>query len=86
MDGAHIGIGRRQIAILLSGDWGFWYDATTNLDKVKSLTKTLSEFAKLSEEQVDIITERINKLRKTIDNTPKTKNWEKGRNQQAMVP
>ena len=67
----------RQIASLLSGDWGFWYDATTNLDKVKSLTKTLTESAKLSEQQADVITQRIDKLRKMIDDTAKTKNWEK---------
>lgn len=67
----------RQVATPLSGDWGFWYDATTNLDKVKLLTKTLTEPAKLSEEQAEIITQRINKLRKIIDDTPKTKNWEK---------
>jgi hypothetical protein len=67
----------RQIATVLSGDWGFWYDATTNLDKVKSLTTSLTESTKLSQEQADIITQRINKLRKIIDDTPKTKNWEK---------
>jgi hypothetical protein len=67
----------RQIATVLSDDWGFWYDATSNLDKVKSLTMTLTESAKVSEEQADIITQRINKLRKMIDDTPKTKNWEK---------
>ena len=67
----------RHVATVLSGDWGFWYDATTNLDKVRLLTETLTESAKLPDEQADIITQRITKLRKIIDDTPKTKNWEK---------
>jgi hypothetical protein len=66
-----------QVATVLSGDWGFWYDATANLEKVRLLTGTLTESAKLSEEQAGIITQRVNKLRKIIDDTPKTKNWEK---------
>jgi hypothetical protein len=65
------------IARILSDDWGFWYDAVTNLDKTKSLAKTFIETGKLSNEQVKIITERIDKLRNIIDTTPKTKNWEK---------
>jgi hypothetical protein len=77
MDGAHIAIDGRQLATVLSSDWGFWYDATASLDKVKSLIKTLTESAKSSEEQADIITQRINKVRKIIDDTPKTKNWKK---------
>jgi len=65
------------IAKILSDDWGFWYDAITNLDKTKSLAKTFIESGKLSNDQVKIITERIDKLRGIIDTTPKTKNWEK---------
>ncbi len=65
------------IAKVLSDDWGFWYDAITNLNKAKSLAKTFLESGKLAEEQVKIVTERIDTLRKIIDNYPKTKNWEK---------
>ncbi|MGC8949564.1 MAG: hypothetical protein ACP5OK_09545, partial [Thermoprotei archaeon] len=65
------------IAKVLSDDWGFWYDAITNLNKAKSLAKTFLESGKLTEEQIKIIIERIDTLRKMIDNYPKTKNWEK---------
>ncbi|MEM3832665.1 MAG: hypothetical protein QW128_03575 [Thermoprotei archaeon] len=65
------------IAKVLSDDWGFWYDAIINLDKAKSLAKTFLESGKLTEEQIKIITERMDTLRKIIDNYPKTKNWEK---------
>lgn len=67
----------KYIAKILSDDWGFWYDAITNLDKTKSLAKTFIESGKLSSDQVKIIIERIDKLRSIIDAMPKTKNWEK---------
>jgi hypothetical protein len=65
------------IAKILSDDWGFWYDATTNLEKTKTLAKTLREKGKLSDEHMRIIMERIDKLRRIIDATQKTKNWQK---------
>jgi hypothetical protein len=65
------------IAKILSDDWGFWYDATTNLEKTKELAKTLREKGKLSDEHMRIVMERIDKLRRIIDATQKTKNWQK---------
>jgi hypothetical protein len=65
------------IAKILSDDWGFWYDATTNLEKTKTLAKTLREKGKLSDEHMRIVVERIDKLRRIIDATQKTKNWQK---------
>ena len=44
---------------------------------MKSVTKTLTESERLSEKQTGIITQRIDKLRKIINDTAKTKNWEK---------
>ena len=65
------------IASTLSNDWGFWYDATTNLEKVKELATNLGQSGKLPNELANAAAERIGKLRKIIDETPKTRNWDK---------
>jgi len=68
--------GRRVASILLE-DWGFWYDATNNLNKVKKHAKAFHDDSKLSKKQYELTVGRIDKLLKIIDETPKTKNWQK---------
>lgn len=67
----------KYISGILSDDWGFFHDATTNLDKVKVMTSTLLGSAKLSSENASTINTRIDKIRKLIEDAPKTKKWEK---------
>lgn len=62
---------------ILSNEWGFWYDATTNLDKVKSLLEGLTKEGKLTATQSQAALQRINKLLNMIMNSPKTKEWQK---------
>jgi len=66
-----------HIAKTLSNEWGFWYDATTNLGKVKSLLDEPTTQAKLTTLQNQTTLERIDRLLSIIDNTPKTRDWEK---------
>jgi len=70
IDGAYIGK-------ILSGEWGFWYDATTNLEKVRALLQTLEKEGKLSPSQSQIVEQRMKKLLDYVNNTPKERNWEK---------
>ena len=70
VDGGHV-------ARILSDDWGFWYDATTNLDKVVSLAREFSSQGKLTASQCDTVLRRAGELRRIIDGTPKTKEWNK---------
>ena len=65
------------IAKILSDDWGFWYDATANLNKVRLLAEELSSKSKLGAEHHQTVLQRIDKLLSLITNIPKTKNWEK---------
>lgn len=67
-------IGRR-IASVLADDWGFWYDATNNLNKVKKYVESLHNDSRISNRQYELIKERIDKLLAIIDKTPKTKDW-----------
>jgi hypothetical protein len=63
------------IAQILSDDWGFWYDATNNLNRVAEIAQELLAQEKISRELRDLVVERVNKLLKIVEETPKTKNW-----------
>jgi len=64
------------IARILASEWGFWYDATVNLDRVRALAQELKE-KKLSNAQVQTVNQRIDKLLEYVNKTPKEKSWEK---------
>ncbi len=68
-------INARYIAKLLSDDWGFYYTATTNLERIKN---SVHHIQALSDELRDFITAQANKLLQIIEETPKTGKW-KGR-------
>jgi len=70
VDGGHIGK-------MLSDDWGFWYDATTNLGKLKPVIDDLLKEGKITAAQSQIAMERVEKLLQHINKTPKSKGWEK---------
>jgi len=67
----------KYIARVLADDWGFWYDAVSNLNKVKSFVSKFYDENKLTIEEHNTIISRVNKLLKIIDKEPKTKRWEK---------
>lgn len=61
------------IAKVLSDDWGFWYDATQNIQKVRSELDSLSSSNKLDESE--IIISRLDQLSAIIDACPKSPKW-----------
>lgn len=62
------------IARRLADDWGFWYTATTNLDRVK---EHVHGVAALSDEQKANIVNVADQVRARIDQEPKSRKWEK---------
>ena len=60
------------ISKLLSGDWGFYYTATTNLGKVKG---RLPQFGELKDEDRADISGKIDGLLGRIENEPKALSW-----------
>jgi len=70
VDGGYIGK-------LLAEDWGFWYDATANLAKLKPLIEEFLKESKITAAQSQTAAERVEKLLNLIKQTPKSKNWEK---------
>ncbi|HET6476286.1 MAG TPA: hypothetical protein VFH93_09465 [Thermoleophilia bacterium] len=55
-------------------DWGFWYTATTNLDRVKDHVDGVDA---LSPDQKAKIKQVADDVRARIDQEPKTRKWEK---------
>jgi hypothetical protein len=70
IDGTYIGE-------TLASEWGFWYDATTNLEKVKAELAALEKEGKLSRSQSELVALRLQKLLEFVNNTPKERSWEK---------
>jgi len=65
------------IAKIFSDEWGFWYDATTNLSKTRTVLEAVTKEGKLTPEQSQTTVKRMDTLLKIIENSPKTRNWEK---------
>jgi len=71
------------IARLLSGDWGFWYTATTNLKKIKRLISEIDKLGTEAEidpslfekEDREKIIEKIGSLLERIDRESKSFKW-----------
>jgi len=60
------------IAKLLSDDWGFYYTATANLKKFVEFVPKVDE---ITQEQKDLVIARAKKLWDLIEETPKTRKW-----------
>jgi hypothetical protein len=67
-------INQSYIAKRFADDWGFWYTATTNLDRVKQHVDTVDT---LTDEEKAKVKQMADHLRARIDAEPKTKGWEK---------
>jgi len=61
------------IAKVLSGDWGFWYDATQNIQKVRNELNSVSSSSKMDGSEVVI--SRLDQLSMIIDACPKSPVW-----------
>jgi hypothetical protein len=68
-------IDAKYIASVLSDDWGFWYDAMENLKLVEQYAQGFLDKGVLSQQQLQTIRSRINRIREVVDATPKSKNW-----------
>jgi hypothetical protein len=59
------------IAQVLSDDWGFWYDATQNIQKIRNELSSLAR--KLPDHEA--VLSRLDQLSAIIDACPKTPSW-----------
>jgi hypothetical protein len=65
-------INAKYIAKLLADDWGFYYTATTNLNKIKKL---LDHYNELVENDKKLIEDKIDGLLNIIEGEPKSLGW-----------
>ena len=65
----------KYIAKILSDDWGFWYDATQNLEKLKKFLEQCLNEGKIDSSVKETVVERVDKLLKIIEEEPKTSKW-----------
>jgi hypothetical protein len=65
------------IAKVLADDWGFWYDATENLSKLKEFVNETLGQKKIDRQVQGKVTGAIEEMLKQIESEPKTRNWVK---------
>ncbi len=70
-------INAKHIAKTLADDWGFWYDATMNLKKIKLFAKRYLDQGKMDQEDYEDVIKKVDILLDYIDKEPKTKRWQK---------
>jgi hypothetical protein len=61
-----------RVAKTLTNDWGFYYSVTTNFGKVKELA---DKYDQLTNEEKSVITQRLDRLSKFVDEAPKSLAW-----------
>jgi hypothetical protein len=68
-------IDAKYMASVLANDWGFWYDASANLGKVRAMTSEYATKGLLTNDVANDIQEKIGQLWKYVDEEPKSKDW-----------
>ncbi|MGH2703212.1 MAG: hypothetical protein ACRDJ2_15735, partial [Actinomycetota bacterium] len=63
-------IDSERIVSLLGSDWGWWRTTTENLGKLRDYATSLGDL-----EEAGAITERLNRLMRRIEETPKSVKW-----------
>ena len=70
-------INLNYVSSLLSDDWGFYFDAISNLAKVKDLSALLLSERVIDADIHDEVMRKTDVLLSSVSEFPKTKNWEK---------
>jgi hypothetical protein len=68
-------IDAKYFASTLANDWGFWYDANANLDKVSTLSSGYQADGLISMDILTDVKEKIRELKRYVDEEPKSKDW-----------
>lgn len=68
-------IDAEYISKVLSEDWGFWYDALVNLNKLKEFANKALSTLNIDKELIIRLNEKIDFLIKILNESPKTKKW-----------
>ena len=66
-----------RISEVICNDWGFWYDMKINLEKTLHFLKQYYSEKIIKKEEFEDVSIKTQKIIAHIENTPKTKNWQK---------
>ena len=67
----------RHIARTLSADWGFEYDARSNLAKLRGLAAHVEREGRATRAEQGRVEEGVGRLLQILDHEPKSKEWQK---------
>ncbi|MEB3860411.1 MAG: hypothetical protein LRS43_04295 [Desulfurococcales archaeon] len=70
-------INGKRIASILADDWGFWYDAMSNLERLERLLEKSVASGRVSGSLASRVSDRVARLKTMISEEPKTKKWVK---------
>jgi hypothetical protein len=70
-------INGKYVAEVLADDWGFWYDARSNLEKVKGFVPQYKDQGLLTDEHAKDVISNVDELLSMIEAEPKSKSWTK---------
>ena len=65
------------VSSVLSDDWGFEYDARSNLDKLREFSRGSLQAGSIAEAEWRVVDDRVAKLLHYVDTKPKSKDWQK---------
>ena len=68
-------IDAKYVASVLANDWGFWYDTSANLGKVRTMASEYATKGLVTDDLLNDIQEKIDQLWKCVDQEPKSKDW-----------
>ncbi len=68
-------INLERITTVLSKDWGFWYDAESNLNKVLNSAQKYQEQDLLKGEEFNDLSNKVQKISIDINKAPKSRDW-----------
>lgn len=67
----------KYIAQILADDWGFWYDARTNLNEVKKASKGYVLSGLLTRKESEDVAKKVDEILSYIDEEEKSRRWKK---------
>lgn len=65
----------KHVALTLANDWGFWYDANMNLQKLLTYAAEYQTKGIITSDVLDDIQDKITQLKRYVDEEPKSENW-----------
>ena len=63
------------VSSVLGSDWGFWYDASSNMKKTSQMSEVLKGEGKLTEAQSTRVTSQLTELCDRVENAEKSEKW-----------